>query len=805
MKFKNYLCYDMKMNIRLTLTGVLACACFSLGAAVPGGYYDSCKGKSGAALLRELQNVIGDHTNVGYNGLWDLYETSDVDNNGKIWDMYSTKRWNPGREQCGNYSTVGDCYNREHSLPKSWFDDASPMYSDGFHIYPTDGKVNGMRSNYPYGECANGTPMESSGSVKGLGRLGTSTFPGYSGKVFEPDDQYKGDFARSYFYMAACYNSRISTWNSDMLAGNSFPVFTSWAKELLMKWHREDPVSDKERKRNEVVYARQHNRNPFIDNPDMAEHIWGSLASTGWGSSVPDPEPVITTPASGSVIDLGNVAVGTPASRSLTVRGTNIKAAATITAAGTGYSVNPSTLTAAQMNGGATVTVTLKATAPGACNGTLTIAAGDARSTVTLKATAHSGLTAGQPVDVTSSSFEATWINSTGSSTATCQLHVKAQGASAELQGYPLTVKAAEESHTVTGLEPSTTYVYWVSDASGSSNTVSVTTRGITPEIYLEPGNDLAFTSTPGTPSAPVTIFIDAYNVDGAITVTVTPPFEVSVDKSQWEPALTLGEDDGQFYLRLNSATAGVFRTSVTATATDCINDDLSAEGVVKGSDPVVESWEHDVNFGYSGAGKQGDAARWDFVDAGVFDDTREVRTGRQGVRFNSAEGGSVTMCSPMSGGMASVTFHTRLWDDEPAEVEMHYSLDGGASWTLAATAKPSGQWSACEVSPRLEGNVSLRFVKTSGGRVALDDVEIMPLQADLPAVESAMPWDARAARGAIAVENRGATPLPLAVYAIDGTTMWRGEAPSGTMMLPMPRAPYIVVSGEESRRLVVR
>ena len=77
------------------------------------------------------------------------------------------------------------------------------MYSEAFHIYPTDGKVNGQRSNFPYGECAKGTTLPSNGSVKALGRLGDCTFHGYSGTVFEPDDQYKGDFARSYFYMAA--------------------------------------------------------------------------------------------------------------------------------------------------------------------------------------------------------------------------------------------------------------------------------------------------------------------------------------------------------------------------------------------------------------------------------------------------------------------------------------------------------------------------------------------------------------------------------------------------------------------------
>lgn len=262
-------------------------------ATVPHGYYDDCENKMGGkTLLKALHQTISDHDVVSYSGLWNVYLTSDIDENGKIWDMYSTKRWTPSKEQCGNYHSVGDCYNREHSMPKSWFDDKSPMVSDAFHIYPTDGKVNGQRSNYPYGECSGGMSEPSNGSVKALGKLGTCTFPGYSGTVFEPDDEYKGDFARSYFYMAACYNDKISGWKSDMLAKNDYPCYTSWAVDLLLKWHRQDPVSRKELDRNDAVYAYQGNRNPFIDHPELAEYVWGTKTSERWTSKAGNETPV---------------------------------------------------------------------------------------------------------------------------------------------------------------------------------------------------------------------------------------------------------------------------------------------------------------------------------------------------------------------------------------------------------------------------------------------------------------------------------------------------------------------------------
>lgn len=292
----------LKISKSLSLALV---AIFSLGSAsatIPNGYYDQCENKQGGkTLLTALFQTIGKHSVVSYDGLWNVYNSADVDENGMIWDMYSTKRWNPGKEHCGNYKYVGDCINREHSMPKSWFNEASPMKSDAFHVYPTDGKVNGQRSNFPYGECDGGTTLASNGNVKPLGKLGKCTFPGYSGTVFEPDDEYKGDFARTYFYMAACYNDKIGNWNSDMLAKNSYPCYKEWAVNLLLKWHREDPVSEKELKRNDAVYAYQNNRNPFIDHPELVEYVWGDKTSERWTSDgnggdvtptpTPDPDP----------------------------------------------------------------------------------------------------------------------------------------------------------------------------------------------------------------------------------------------------------------------------------------------------------------------------------------------------------------------------------------------------------------------------------------------------------------------------------------------------------------------------------
>ena len=237
-------------------------------------YYLSANGKSGATLKTALNKIIKNHTDVGYKGLYDVYETAD-DKNGQVWDMYSTCTWYHGNKKCGNYSNVCDCYNREHTIPQSWFDERTPMKSDAFHVYPTDGKVNGMRGNYPHGE----TNASAIGG-KGLGKLGASSVASYSGTVYEPVDEYKGDIARTYFYFVTRYEDQLSSFDkNDVLTGNTYPSLTDWFYNLMLAWHREDPVSQKELDRNEAVYAHQHNRNPFIDYPELVEHIWGNKSS----------------------------------------------------------------------------------------------------------------------------------------------------------------------------------------------------------------------------------------------------------------------------------------------------------------------------------------------------------------------------------------------------------------------------------------------------------------------------------------------------------------------------------------------
>ena len=259
---------------------------FFATAQIPPGYYNAAAGKSGATLKTALYNIILGHTAVSYDNLWTAFQTTDKRSNGKVWDMYSNCTFTFVTNQCGTFSSECDCYNREHSLPKSWFNSSTPMYTDLFQLVPTDGTVNGARGNYPYGTVTNPTYTSGSGC-----KTGPCSYPGYTGTVFEPIGEYKGDFARNYFYMATRYENVISTWHSNdanaeaVLQPNSFPVFEVWFLNMLGEWHRDDPVSQKEIDRNNAVYAIQGNRNPFIDHPEYVYEVWG----VGAPAFLPEP------------------------------------------------------------------------------------------------------------------------------------------------------------------------------------------------------------------------------------------------------------------------------------------------------------------------------------------------------------------------------------------------------------------------------------------------------------------------------------------------------------------------------------
>ena len=267
---------------------------------IPAGYYNTATG-SGYTLKTQLSNIIDNHNDQGYNAIDGFMSSYDLDNyyetgSNTILDIYSENptsndpyTFTPGNDECGNYSQEGDCYNKEHVIPQSVFSSNTPMQSDAHQLLPTDGRVNGFRGNYPFGRVNDNNLASQSGisnptqNGSKLGaNLNSGYSAGYSGTVFEPIDEFKGDIARIYFYFITRYENQVSNWGSfAMFDGSSDQVLQTTFLSILLEWHSNDSVSQKEIDRNNnIYYNHQNNRNPFVDHPEYASMIWNPVTDT---------------------------------------------------------------------------------------------------------------------------------------------------------------------------------------------------------------------------------------------------------------------------------------------------------------------------------------------------------------------------------------------------------------------------------------------------------------------------------------------------------------------------------------------
>jgi len=274
----------------------------SVSAAIPAGYYSNMDGKTTVDLKTAAFLDIKTHISLKYDDMWTYFPQTDFlpANPTEIWDMYSNNIV---------LFTAHSSIDKEHCVPNSWWGgptvDNEYAYGDLMNLFPSNNSINRSKGNNPLSEVGATTPAGNNG----VSKSGSSITEGYTGSGFEPADEYKGDFARTYFYMATCYQNYTS-WLSDttgeyQITGGVYPSFQPWAIPLLLKWVRMDPVSEKEQIRNETVYRLQNNRNPFVDFPQLAEYIWGNKkdsvfhlkAATGYDTPVARKLSISPNPA----------------------------------------------------------------------------------------------------------------------------------------------------------------------------------------------------------------------------------------------------------------------------------------------------------------------------------------------------------------------------------------------------------------------------------------------------------------------------------------------------------------------------
>ncbi len=476
------------MKLKLLFTALL----FSLisYAQIPSGYYSTATG-TGYTLKTNLYNIIKGHSDKGYDGLYTTYQTSDRDyyyeNDGTVLDMYSENptgidpyTFTTGTgERCGSYKVEGDCYNREHIIPQSVFNENTPMVSDAHSVTPTDGKVNGLRSAFPHGVVASASKTTLNGS-----KLGTSGVSGYSGTVFEPIDEFKGDIARMYFYFATRYQNTVSGYSYDMFNNTSDQVFTTAFLNMLLKWHAQDPVNAREIARNNAIYARQNNRNPYIDHPEYVQAIWNPTADTVAPTAATN---LAVTGTTSSTVSLSwsaasdNVAVTSyeiymNGVLKTSVSSSNLTASITGLTASTTYSFYVIAKDAAVNSSPASNTV----------NGTTTVVIPDNQI----------------PTPPTNLTF-------TGSSSSTVSLSWTASTDNIGVTSYDIYVNSTFKTTVsgttaiVNGLTPVTTYSFYVvaKDAAGNSSAPSNSINGTTTIISSSCANE-SFETIPATASS---------------------------------------------------------------------------------------------------------------------------------------------------------------------------------------------------------------------------------------------------------------------------------------------------------------
>lgn len=421
----------MKRTLILLFSVAVSLCC--IADEMPDGYYNAAAGKSDAELKGTLKSIIRNHTVLNYgsgeNSSWYCFYYSDRDTlTNRCLDMYSDEvRYftTPG-------AVVSGC-NIEHSLAKSWWGgNKNDAYKDCYHLNPSDTKANSARGSYPLGEVVNVTQQE--------GSLLIGTNPAYgSFTVWEPKDEYKGDFARAYFYMVTCYEDLSFVGNANAktaMQDKNYLVFQPWFQEVLIQWHRQDPVSSKEIDRADAVNHFQHNRNPFIDYPCLAEYIWGNrkgepvdfsrLKFTRDDDYLSLPEadkcgcngeitdPTITAPRNGSSIDFGTAGVGETVTKTIAVKGVLLTQNLSVQLVGSQageFAVSPTELTAEQALNGIELVVEFTPSQLGQATAQLVISSSELAHSTTVDLTAVCGFHALPATNVTAEGFTANWVN----------------------------------------------------------------------------------------------------------------------------------------------------------------------------------------------------------------------------------------------------------------------------------------------------------------------------------------------------------------------------------------------------------
>lgn len=736
-------------------------AAFLINAQHP--YYYSVEGLSKAELKTALHDLIGPEYVLSYGGkgegyTWAGFKAADCLEDGQVRDRYSNEvRYFDGLNAV-------DGMNIEHVFANSWWGHTvNNAYCDLFNLFPSDATANGRKSNNPIGMVTE-VPAYDNGVIK-VGRSSSYRSDSLI-TVWEPADRWKGDFARTFFYMATCYEDFVDEWQTTegllVVEKNRYPTLRPWVVSMLMDWSHNDPVDEIERNRNEIVYGIQGNRNPFVDYPQLADYIWGDSVTYQFYTDKDSDVPVLFLPQKEDLLDYGLQAMSLGLDSGLVIRGRNLPDGVVLSVDNAHFKLERTELTGDEVARGIRVGIVCKVGEPGKQQAVLRITGTDYEQTDTLSVDFVDGVPAYEATDmvcnVYSRQFVASWQDMGEGTMYSLNVYTKDQtGNTISLAGYPL--RLSDTQYTVEGLQGSTTYYYRVSmlneagEVVMSSNEVEVRMPAVSP-IFTANVSEMSFVTAPETPSASQVVKITALELpEDEITVSVEEPFEISIDGEDWQQSITLHGVNTSFHVRVGQVeNEGVLESEMILSTPDVEEIVISLSAEIDRSKAFFENFEAGSKSAYAEGEVACAAATWYMNQALIGNTSGDRKNGGNAVRMKVVKDGStyttmLEMKNDKLSGCDSLIFYAGPYNkDTGAKLSVSYSLDGGHVWTpvVSDLTFKSGEWRRFAYYLHVKGQIRLRFeaTGTNGKRLNVDDIQMNDYSEDGMAVTTALKPD---------------------------------------------------------------
>ncbi|MBO4551035.1 MAG: endonuclease, partial [Bacteroidaceae bacterium] len=605
---------------------------------------------------------------------------------------------------------------------------------------PADATANGRKSNNPIGVVDKTVSY-----TNGVTKVGKST--SYRADslitVWEPADQWKGDFARTYFYMATCYSHMNSLWTTTegllTVDPNSPLLMRPWVYNLMLEWAEADPRDEIEQQRCDAIYEIQGNRNPFVDFPELCYYIWGDRTDEQFYCTE-EHGAEIFVPAASEEIDFGLWPLSRPFSAKVQVRGRGLGEGATLAVTDESFVLDKTSLSPDEINEGTDIIVSVTPTEDGSYTTMLSLEGSGYMQQTPLTVSFVDGIPAYEATDivcaVSSRRFNANWMNYEPGATYTLNVYTK------DAQGQPKTFGTYETTDTtyqVKNVTPNTTYYYKVSimedgEAVVGSNEVKVEMPDVAP-VFSVSIEDIAFTATPGKPSAPTQITVTAMAVPKYVTeVSTSRPFEVSSNGESWSQELTLTGTSPSFFVRFGGAYEEGDYAGEVIVSTEGLDDKIiSVSCNVDETKSFFEDFETGSKGAYAAAEVSCSAATWEMSNALIAADDNALDKKCVRMKGYVKSGQTITtpayimMTTDKVNGCDSLWFYAGSYgNDTGVKMSVSYSVNGGQTWMkIASLAVGEMQRYGFEINR--DGNIRIKFENENTGnkRVNIDNVQM--------------------------------------------------------------------------------